>query len=304
MALLGPLLRSIEEHSRGFAVRTIVVDNASEDGSAEMVRREYSWVELIVNERNAGFAAGNNRAAKCSGGRYLLFLNNDTIIRAGALRMLVDFLDGHPDYAAVAPKLIGCDGRPQQTVRNLPTLGALLDQVLIVKWTRFFRGRYEMYRRRQFDPDRSATVQQVAAAALMVRHEAYQRCGGWDEGYEFGVEDVDFCRRLAKCGKIQYLAEAQIDHLGRISSRANRGFAYRAYECGWARYLGRHEGRPAAWVYKVLLTADMPVRLVLLAGAWMINLLRGRVEKAENYRERFLAAGNFFSTGLPRFWRA
>jgi len=303
-ALLGPLLRSIEGNCKGLTIQTIVVDNASADGSVEMIRRDYSWVELVVNDKNTGFAAGNNRAAKCARGRSVLFLNNDTIIRTGALRSLADFLDGHPDYVAVAPKLIGGDGRPQQTVRHLPTLGALLDQVLIVKWTRIFRGRYEEYRQRQFDPNRDATVEQVAAAALMVRHDAYQRCGGWDEGYEFGVEDVDLCRRLGKCGKIQYLAGAEMDHLGRISSRANRGFVYRAYECGWARYLGRHEGRSAAWVYKVLLTADLPVRMVLLAGAWMINLMRGRVEKARDYRDRLMAAGYFLSTGLPRFWRA
>jgi len=304
LALLRPLLRSILEHADGLKVRTIVVDNASADGSGEMVRREFPQVVLIANDHNAGFAAGNNQAARRAKGRYLLFLNNDTIVRPGALRTLVDFLDAHPDYAAVAPRLIGGDGRPQQTVRNLPALPALLDQVLIIKWTRLFRRHYEAYRERAFDPSRSATVQQVAAAALMVRHLAYDQCGPWDEGYEFGVEDVDLCKRLAACGKIQYLAEAQIDHLGRISSRANRGFVYRAYECGWARYLRRHEGRFDARIYKMLVTADLPVRLVLLAGAGTISLLRGRLEKARDYRDRFLAAGNFFCTGLLRFWRA
>lgn len=302
--LLGPLLRSILEHSEDLTVRTIVVDNASADGSVEMVRREFPWVQLIANDRNAGFAAGNNLASAGAQGRYLLFLNNDTIVRAGALRLLVDFLDAHAEYVAVAPKLIGSDGRPQQTVRHLPTLGALLDQVLIVKWTRLFRHRYEAYRQRRFDPNRSATVQQAAAAALMVRHERYRQCGSWDEGYEFGVEDVDLCRRLGECGKIQYLAEAEIDHLGRISSRANRGFVYRAYECGRARYLHKYEGAAAAFIYKSVVTVDLPVRMMLLAGAGLINFLGGRLEKARDYRDRFKAAGNFLFTGMLRFWRA
>jgi GT2 family glycosyltransferase len=303
-ALLGPLLRSIEAHSDTLVVRTIVVDNASTDGSVEMIRREFEWVEVVVNAHNAGFAAGNNQAAACANGRYLLFLNNDTIIRAGALRALVNFLDDHPDFVAVAPRLIGDDGRPQQTVRNLPTLGALLDQVLIVKWTRLFRQSYEEYRLRRFDPDRSAAVEQVAAAALMVRREAYEKCGPWDEGYVFGMEDVDLCRRLGECGKIQYLSEAQIDHLGRISSRANRGFVYQAYECGRARYLGKHEGASAAFVYKLVVTADLPIRMVLLAGAGLINGVRGRLDKARDYRDRFVAAGSFLFSGIVRFWRA
>ncbi|MCC7350661.1 MAG: glycosyltransferase [Phycisphaerales bacterium] len=302
--LLGPLLRSIQAHSQGVAIQTIVVDNASADGSAKLISREYPWVELVKNDHNAGFSAANNQAAARAAGRYLLFLNNDTIIRPGAFAAMMEFMDGHGDFAAVAPRLIGVDGRPQQTVRNLPALGALLDQVLIVKWTRMFRRQYKAYRLRQFDPDRSAVVEQVAAAALMIRRDAYEQCGPWDEKYEFGVEDVDLCRRLGKCGKIQYLATADIDHLGRISSRANRGFVYRAYECGWARYLRKHEGTSAALRYKLLVTADLPLRVVLLAGAAMINRMRGRIEKARDYRDHFTAAGNFLLTGMLRFWRA
>lgn len=304
LALLRPLLCSIHEHADGLKIQTIVVDNASSDGSVGMIKEEFPQVEVIVNHRNAGFAAANNQAAARAMGRYLLFLNNDTVIRAGALRKLAGFLDAHPDFIAAAPRLIGEDGRPQQSVRNLPTLAALLDQVLIIKWTRLFRHHYEAYRERGFDPNLSAPVEQVAAAALMVQRKVYEKCGPWDEGYEFGVEDVDLCRRLGAHGKIQYLAEAEVDHLGRISSRANRGFVYRAYECGWARYLRRHEGPPAARMYKFMVTVDLPIRLVLLAGAWMINLVRGRLEKARAYRERLMAAGNFFSTGLPRFWQA
>jgi len=299
------LLRSIAATVGRLNVQTIIVDNASTDGSREMIKGEFPDVVLLRNSHNAGFARANNQAAACALGRYLLFLNNDTIVGPGAIATMVRFLDAHCDYVAAAPQLIGDDGRPQQTVRSLPTPQALLDRVLLLKWTRAFRPAYRAYRQpADFDAQRSSDVQQVAAAALMVRREAFEQCGRWDDGYEFGVEDVDLCQRLGKAGKFRYLAEAQIDHLGRVSSRANRPFVYRGYECGWARYLRKHHSAAAAWTYKTMVSLDMPVRIAQAAGAWAIKRIMGKAEQARTYRQRLNACASFMLSGLGAFWRA
>lgn len=303
-AMLLDLLASIGRQGEGLAIQTIVVDNGSADGSVGAVAGAFGEVEVIANSCNAGFGVANNQAAHRARGRYLLLLNNDTLVRAGALRTLVGFLDGHPNAVAAAPRLVGADGRTQQTVRALPTFGALLDRLLILKWTRLNRRAYREYRDGEFDPDRPAAVAQVAAAALMIRREAFEAVGGFDEGFVFGVEDVDLCARLARLGEIHYRPEVAIDHLGRVGSRANRAFVYTAYECGYARYLRKHDRRGwAVWIYKLLVTLDVPVRVALLAGSTVVNRLRGRRERAGEYGARLAAATGFLMTGMGRFWR-
>jgi GT2 family glycosyltransferase len=301
--MLRNLLDSIEKTRGDLIVQTIVVDNASVDGSAEAAGK-IADVILLRNNENIGFARANNQAARAANGEFLFLLNNDTIIRPGAMQGLRQFLRDHAEAAAAGPKLIGGDGKPQRSGRNLPTLPALLNSILFLKWTGIFRGAYRRYRREGFDPEKSGPVQQLAAAALMIRRSAFEKIGGFDEGFPFGVEDVDLCRRLRETGEIHYLSDAEIEHLGRVSSRANRGFVYRNYECGWARYLGKHHGRGAAILYKTLMTIDMPLRLLVLAIQSLVHRLAGKSEKAQRSTDLLKAAFSFAVTGLPQFWRS
>ena len=300
-------LRAVEAAEPQPRLETIVVDNASTDGSVDRVPDDFPGVTLVRNERNLGFARANNQAAERATGRYLLFLNNDTIVRPGAIGKLVRFLDEHPNYSAVGPRLIGADGKPQLTGRNLPTIRALLHHrvMLFPRWTGIFRDEYRAYRYGDYDPDRAGDVQQLAAAALLVRREWFEAAGRWDEGFEFGVEDVDLCIRLRKYGPIYYLADAEIDHLGRISSQANYGFTYTGYECGYARYLRKHHPDPrAAEIYKAFVTVDMPVRLFILGSQVVGYVMFGRKDAAARTYRRLSAAGEFFFHRLPKFWRA
>jgi N-acetylglucosaminyl-diphospho-decaprenol L-rhamnosyltransferase len=305
--LLRNLLASLRTAEPGLSLQTVVVDNASTDGSADCLPSEFPETVLVRNKKNLGFARANNQAADQATGRYLFFLNNDTVVRPGAIGKLVRFLDEHPTYAAVGPRLVGDDGKPQHTGRNLPTMRALLHQrvMLFPRWTRVFRKEYRAYRYGDFDPDKSGEVQQLAAAALMVRPHWFRECGRWDEGFVFGVEDVDLCARLRRYGPIYYLADAEILHLGRISSRANRGYVYTGYECGYARYLAKHHrSKSASLTYKALVTLDMPVRLVVMGTQVVGYVLLQRKDAAERTYERLSAAGEFFFHRLPRFWRS
>jgi len=300
--MLRNLLASIDASRGVLAVQTIVVDNASADDSANMVANEFPAVVLQRNTANLGFARGNNQAARAATAPLLLLLNNDTLVRPGSLQTLVRFMDEHPNVVAAGPKLIGSDGKPQRSGRNFPTVPALLNSIQFLKWTGLFRRAYRRYRREGFDPEKEGTIGQLAAAALIVRRDAYEQCTGFDEGFGFGVEDVDLCRRLAQFGTIFYLPVAEIEHLGRVSSRANRGFVYRNYECGWARYLAKHHGRATATLYKFLVTLDMPLRLIVLIIQYAIQRLLQRQEKSTQTLERLKAATSFATTSLPTFW--
>ena len=302
--MLRNLLASIDATRGELVVQTIIVDNASTDASADMVAGEFPVVILLRNSENVGFARGNNQAARAATAPLLLLLNNDTLVRPGAMQILIRFMEENSNVAAAGPKLIGADGKPQRSGRNLPTVAALLNSIQFLKWTGLFRSAYRRYRREGFDPEKPGAIGQLAAAALMVRREAFERCGGFDESFGFGVEDVDLCRRLIAFGTIHYVPQAEIEHLGRVSSRANRGFVYRNYECGWARYLRKHHGRLAAYLYKILVTLDLPIRMITLSIQYVIHKLDRRREKSVRTLDLLKATADFAATGLPAFWKS
>ncbi|MCX7643596.1 MAG: glycosyltransferase family 2 protein, partial [Armatimonadetes bacterium] len=161
----------------GFEV--IVVDNASVDGSAEMVQSEFPQVKLIANGRNVGYAAANNQAAKLAKGQYFLLLNPDTELTPATIDKLVAFAETHPDAGAVAPKLVYPNGRLQPSVRSFPTPAALLfsalalDKIFTIRRSPFavFFGRYRMT---WFNYDEVAEIDQPMASALLVRKEAWE----------------------------------------------------------------------------------------------------------------------------------
>jgi GT2 family glycosyltransferase len=300
--MLRDLLQSIESTHADLRIETIVVDNASADASPEMVASEFPQARLIRNARNLGFARANNQAAKASTAPILLMLNNDTVMRPGAMQKLVEFLRTHPDVVAVGPKMVNADGHPQTSGRNLPNLPAVLHSLHVTKWMGFSRRSYRHYRKTERDPDCEGAIPQLDAACLAIRRSAFDHCGGFDEAFEFGVEDVDLCVRLASLGIIYYLPNAEIQHLGRVSSRANRNIVNRGYFCGWARYLRKHHGRGSAWLYKIATTLDMPVRMSILSVRWLSHWERGKRAELQRTSTNLRSLAWFTLTSLPRLW--
>src|SRR5438270_7023073 len=148
---LGSLLR----RPQGVRVEVIVVDNASTDGAPELVAEEFPEAVLVRNGWNAGFARANNQAAGRARGRYLFFLNNDTLVPPLALRRLLDFAEAHPEVGMIGPRLRDGRGRTQVSCRRRPSLGALLHRLVLLRWTGLFRRAYRRYRGR--DGDLTAT---------------------------------------------------------------------------------------------------------------------------------------------------
>lgn len=195
----------------------VVVDNASSDGTAGLVRTRYPSVKLVSSDSNLGFAAAANLGARQSSGNALLFLNPDTVC-IDPLEPLATALDKGGNIAAAAGRLIGPDGRTQAgfTVRRLPTAASLLFEILLLN--RLFPSNpvNRRYRCLDLDLERPQQVEQPAGACLAVRRERFEACGGFDEAFfPLWFEDVDLCKRLRDQGAaILFLPLVRVQHHG------------------------------------------------------------------------------------------
>ena len=211
--LLAACLGSLEAVRDELPFEVIVVDNASADGSADMVAERFGGFTLVRNGRNDGYAIGNNLGAARATGRYVMTLNSDTEVPPGALTTLVDFLETHPGHGACGPRLDHPDGRPQLSCKTFPTLWtAVFFDTVFERW---FPGNRSIpeYFMQDFDHTSSRDVDQPPGAALVVRRELWERLGGFDPELWLFFNDVDLCRRLAAEGHaIAYVAEARILH--------------------------------------------------------------------------------------------
>jgi GT2 family glycosyltransferase len=243
---------------RGFEI--LVVDNASKDGSPEMVRESFASVRLVENAHNAGFAAATNQGIRESRGRHVLLLNPDTTTAPDVLAILVGFLDGHPEVGAVGPRLVGADGVQQVSCFPLPTLARELwrlfhlDELVAV-------GRYPARLLGSSEPQR---VESVQGACLLVRREALAEIGLLDERYFIYTEEIDLCRRLLDSGRqIYWIPRAVVVHYGGASTSQVSARMFLELYKSKVQYFRKHAGATGAAAYKaVLLVASLP-RLVV-----------------------------------------
>jgi GT2 family glycosyltransferase len=213
---LRECLASIEEFPpRGDSYEIIVVDNASSDGSAEMVKSEFPKARLIASETNLNFAGGCNVAMNSSKGEQILLLNPDTRVEKSTFTNALVFLENTPDAGAIGIRQVSPDGKTQQSVRGFPTPQSLAWEILGL--SRLFPKsvRFGAYRASWIDYDHPALVDQPMATFLMIRREVYSEIGGMDESFPLFFNDVDLCKRILDSGwKIYYTPDAKIWHYG------------------------------------------------------------------------------------------
>ncbi|MCU0501483.1 MAG: glycosyltransferase family 2 protein [Anaerolineae bacterium] len=228
------------------SVEIIVVDNASADGSVEMVQREFPDVRLILNEGNLGFARANNRGIAASRGRYVLLLNSDTVASPDALEMLVTFMDAHPEAGVVGPCLRRPDGTAQPyAFGGDPTPGYLLRRAISR-----LRGRYL----HDWGTTAIQEVDWVSGACLMARRAAIAQAGPLEEAMFMYFEDNEWCLRIRNAGwKVYYDPQAAIVHIGGQSLAKNPA-ARQAYYESLRYFYRKHYARTA----QLLLAALLP----------------------------------------------
>lgn len=238
---LPDCLSSLKNAGGEFAVEVLVVDNASRDGSADLVRREFPTVKLLVNRRNLGYARAVNQAARHTSGRYLLILNPDVVVNPGALEELRDHLERETDVALVAPRLLNPDGSLQYSCRRHYTWGTYL---LRRAPLRHLLPHHTLVRRHlmmDWDHEQTREVDWVLGAAMMMRRDALGE-EIMDERYFLYFEDVDLCLRLQRQGwKVVYHPGATMTHVHRRES--GRGMLNRRkyqHFRSWVQFQWKH----------------------------------------------------------------
>lgn len=192
--------------------QTIVVDTSSTDGSAAMVRREFPNVEL-VEIPNRGYGAGANAALECVVTPYVLLVNSDTLLQAGSLPALADYLDRNPGVAVAGPRIVDPQGRLDLSAHSFPTPRQV-----------FFRESGLQRLLRSFlRPPRPGPSEWLLGAALALRCSAAREVEGFDESYFMYNEEVDLCVRLRRAGwEVHYAPVATVVHIGAVSTDQRR----------------------------------------------------------------------------------
>lgn len=213
--VLYDCLASIYKEARNFTFEVIIIDNASSDSSTEMVKKEFPQVILIENQENKGFAAANNQGIAKSEGRYILFLNSDTVILDHAIEKSVEFADAHLRAAVVGCRVLNRDRTVQQTCFRFPSaLNMLLSSSYLYKLfpkSRFFgRERMTWWNRNDV-----REVDAVTGCFMLVRLKAIEQVGKMDERFFMYGEETDWCYRFKQAGwKVLFAPVAEIIHLG------------------------------------------------------------------------------------------
>lgn len=253
----------------------VVVDNASSDGSPELIGMQYPWVRQQINTANLGFAKAANQAISMSSGRYVLLLNPDTEADFGALDSLIAFADTVPDAGIIGCRILNSDRSLQYSCRRFPTLVAgMLRNTPLAKLCPNSRhvGDYLM---QDWDHASVRDVDWVSGAAMLIRREAIQGIGCLDERFFMYCEDMDLCKRAGESGwRVVYYPHATIVHaIGRSSSK-NATRMILAFHQSMYRYYAKHHASIEMFVPRSV------VAIALVIRASMVLAVR-RLRRAE-----------------------
>jgi hypothetical protein len=282
--LLRECLEALYRQLETIPSEVFVVDNTSRDGSAAMVETQFPNVHLIRSDVNLGFGAANNRAFKLAKGRYIVLLNSDAFLHDNALAISLQHMEQEHDVAVGGARLVGRDGNWQPSACLFPSP---LNDFLVLSGlaARFPRSRvFGRFDRTWANANEPADVDWVPGAFSIIRREALERVGFFDEQFFLYYEEVDLCRRVKQAGyRVRYWPDIVVVHLGGESSKTIDSLAFSQSGSQlilWRMrsaflYYRKHHGA-LAWVAKRLERDWHKLR------AWRNRRLAGTEDKARN----------------------
>lgn len=291
--LLASCLESLKENDGGLELQIIVVDNASQDGSADMVRQDYPEVLLVENEENLGSARGTNAGIRLASAPYVLILNPDTVVKPNALRSLFDHLAASPDVGIVGPRLVGEDGEFQQNCHYFTILKA--SYALLLLLTLAGKPGIEslgLHTNPGGDCDRAVEVDWVYTACALVRREVFDGVGLLDENLFFYGDDMDLCYRAHLEGwKTVFLPQAEIIHYGNRSGSQVFGELYsygrvRARISSLDYFLRKHFGALHSYLIRGIMAIGSMALSAVLGLIWLAKKGDSEMKDRSSYAAR------------------
>ncbi len=264
-AFLDACLASVGAAAGDLTLEVVLVDNASTDGSTERAERAHPALHVIRNAGNPGFGAAANQGVRAASAPFVLLLNPDAEITGGSLAAFVKVAEERPRAGALGALVRNSDGTLQPSARKVPTMLESLGHAFIgpIKADNRFSRAYTMA-----DWDRSSEreVDWISGSAMLLRREAFDAMGGFDEGYFMYVEDVDLCTRLRDAGwTVLFSPELEVVHETGVSSRArSRKLAFE-HSRSLYRYFSKHRARGWRVLLKPLVRMGVWLRAVISA---------------------------------------
>ena len=221
---LQNLLHSIEKSSSNISKEIIVIDNASDDGSVEVIKEKFPSIKLIENKINFGFGRANNQGLAISKGKYILFINPDCIVSEDTVINMISFFESHTECGLAGCKILNSDGTLQLACRrSFPGPWTSFTKVTGLS-NLFPKSRiFARYNLTYLDENKTYEVDAVSGSFMMIRREVYEKVGGFDEQFFMYGEDLDLCYRIQKSGfKVFYVHTTQVIHYkGESTKRSN-----------------------------------------------------------------------------------
>jgi GT2 family glycosyltransferase len=245
---------------------TIVVDHGSTDGTVELVRERFPEARLI-QQVNMGLGGGSNAGMRVASGEWFLLLNSDAWAVGDAVERLVAFGEAQPEAAVVGPRLLNPDGSLQPSVRGFPTLWRLATEYFFLRKLAPRTRALNAFYGARFDHDEAREVEFVMGAVLLVRREAADTVGLFDEDFFMFSEETDWCYRFRQAGwKVFFTPDAEFVHVGGASTKQNWGPMFREQVRGHLRFLAKHRGAHEAERARKLLQASLRLRGLAFPG--------------------------------------
>ncbi len=286
-SILRDCLKSVYEQTKDISFEVIVIDNASADGSVDMIKSDFPKVILIENKKNKGFAAANNQGIARAKGRYVLLLNPDTMILDNAIAKTVRFADLHPDAAVIGSRVLNVDGTLQPSCFMFPSLlNMILSSTYLYKLfprSKFF-GRERMT---WWDRNDVREVEVVTGCFMLIRRDAIDQVGMMDEQFFMYAEETDFCFRVKQAGyKNIFTPDAEIIHLGGQSTEQVKKAMTIQKRKSILQFIKKHNGPHVYRIACLLAVLFFAVRLPV----WlMIGLFRtGKRAEASTMIQAYL----------------
>ncbi|MCY6484520.1 glycosyltransferase family 2 protein [Clostridium aestuarii] len=271
--LLKQTIQSVIDNTQNISYEIIVVDNASVDGSCDMVNKDYPQVKVIKNTDNLGFPKANNKGIKIASGRYVMLLNSDTYVLENCLESCINYMDKYEDIGALGCKLVLANGELDHACkRGFPTPEASLYYLL--KLDKLFPEvkKFGQYKMSYVFEDEISEVDSLTGAFMIVKREVIKKIGVLDETFFMYGEDIDWCYRIKEAGyKVMYYPEVRTIHYKGQSSKKKR--LKTIYEFHRAMYIfyNKHYYKKYNFLVTLFVYIGITLRLML---ALLVNIFK------------------------------